>query len=346
MLAGCPPFRAETPIAVALKHLKDTPISLMVLRPEIPIEIDRLVLKLMEKSPADRFQSAAEMLRDLAKAKEAINATTGATGAPEISGLLPSADGDPDARSSGSASTLRSHDSSSAGLSPARLPLPATNSKGGIALAILCLVAGAVCGWLMRSADLLAAKAPEPPVPGLWIAPDWAMVPNQPTAEAQFEYALFVAQPEEAEAAWVAVAGYHPRAHEWIAQSYIQLARRLLRRRDVDRLKAFAAEITRWSESRTHEEHLANIIQAGVKALDGDIEGVTRDFAQQVTPASLADPALAELGVEVTLQAMDIASHTAAPPSFAHLQEARRQLTDALYRLSQSQLGRGRPRPR
>jgi serine/threonine-protein kinase len=346
MLAGCPPFRAETPIAVALKHLKDQPISMMVLRPEIPPEIDRLVLKLMEKDPANRFQSAAEMLKELAKAKEAINATTGATAAPDISTGIPTANGDPGARSGVSGTEARTvQGSTSLALSGGREPLARPSSKPWIAVACLCLIAGLACGWFMRPTDLLAANAPEPPTPGLWIAPDWSAIPNQPTAEAQFDYAMFRAQPEEAEAAWVAVAGYHPRSHEWIAQSYIQLARHLLRNRDADRLTPFAQEIGRWSE-KEHEQELAAIIQAGVKALNGDVEGVTRDFEQTVKPSSLVDPALAELGAEVTLQAMEIASRRPAPPAFAKIQAARFALVEALYRTAHSQAGRARPRSR
>src|SRR3954468_18656421 len=67
MLAGEPPFRAETPLAIALKHVKDTPVSLAVHRPDLPPELVRLVMKLMARSLNDRYQSASEMLRDLAK---------------------------------------------------------------------------------------------------------------------------------------------------------------------------------------------------------------------------------------------------------------------------------------
>src|SRR4051812_44441822 len=76
MLTGTPPFRAETALAVALKHVKDTPVRPIVHRPEIPPELERLVMKLMEKKPKDRYQSAAEMLRDLARIRDAILATT------------------------------------------------------------------------------------------------------------------------------------------------------------------------------------------------------------------------------------------------------------------------------
>ena len=43
-------------------------------RMEIPPELDRLVLKLMAKNPADRYQSAAEMLTDLARVRGSLQA--------------------------------------------------------------------------------------------------------------------------------------------------------------------------------------------------------------------------------------------------------------------------------
>ena len=73
MLAGHPPFRAETALAVAMKHVVDTPVDLSVHRPDLPPDLCRLVMKLMAKSAGnDRYQSAAEMLRDLNKIRETI----------------------------------------------------------------------------------------------------------------------------------------------------------------------------------------------------------------------------------------------------------------------------------
>ena len=77
MLAGVPPFRADTALALALKHVREAPRSMLVYRPDLPVEIDRLVLKLMEKDPDDRYQSAALMLADLAKIRESVS--TGST---------------------------------------------------------------------------------------------------------------------------------------------------------------------------------------------------------------------------------------------------------------------------
>ena len=102
------------------------------------------------------------------------------------------------------------------------------------------------------------------------------------------------------EAAWLAVPGHFPATREWSSRAYTQLARLMLHRRDDDRLRAFAAEIDRWNGAQTHEKELANIIRAGAKALEGDIDGVLQDFDQTIMPGKLADPALLELSLEVT----------------------------------------------
>ena len=72
MLAGVPPFHAETALALALKQVREAPRSMLIHRPDLPPELDRLVLKLMAKDPADRYQSAAEMLADLAKIRDSL----------------------------------------------------------------------------------------------------------------------------------------------------------------------------------------------------------------------------------------------------------------------------------
>ena len=79
MLAGMPPFRADSAVALALKHIRELPASLMIHRPDLPLEIDRLVMKLMAKDPADRYQSAAELLADLAKTRVSIQGATAPT---------------------------------------------------------------------------------------------------------------------------------------------------------------------------------------------------------------------------------------------------------------------------
>src|SRR5262249_57495164 len=55
MLAGMPPFKADSPVAMALKQVREIPSSLLIHRPVLPVEIDRLVMKLMAKNPAHPY---------------------------------------------------------------------------------------------------------------------------------------------------------------------------------------------------------------------------------------------------------------------------------------------------
>jgi len=65
MLAGAPPFQGETALAVAVQHLKSEPRKLEEIRPDLPTGLCRIVHRMMEKKPQNRYASAREMLRDL-----------------------------------------------------------------------------------------------------------------------------------------------------------------------------------------------------------------------------------------------------------------------------------------
>src|SRR5437870_2587320 len=65
LLAGKTPFDGETPVEIAMKHLSTPPKPPSKLRPDIPPELDKVVLRALAKSPDDRYQSADEMEADL-----------------------------------------------------------------------------------------------------------------------------------------------------------------------------------------------------------------------------------------------------------------------------------------
>jgi beta-lactam-binding protein with PASTA domain len=65
LLTGRVPFNGETPVEIAMKHLSQPPEAPSALRPELPRDLDLVVLRTLAKEPADRYQSAAEMDRDL-----------------------------------------------------------------------------------------------------------------------------------------------------------------------------------------------------------------------------------------------------------------------------------------
>jgi serine/threonine-protein kinase len=65
LLTGKTPFEGETPVEIAMKHLSTVPKPPSKLRPEIPRELDMVVLRALAKNPDERYQSADEMEADL-----------------------------------------------------------------------------------------------------------------------------------------------------------------------------------------------------------------------------------------------------------------------------------------
>ena len=70
MLTGTVPFKGDSAVTVALKHVNEVPVEPSELVPGMPYALNQIVLKAMAKDPADRYQSAAEFARDLRAAKE------------------------------------------------------------------------------------------------------------------------------------------------------------------------------------------------------------------------------------------------------------------------------------
>ena len=65
MLTARVPFDADTPVSVALKQVQEEPTDPMKYNENIPLSINRIILKAMQKDPNLRYQSATEMIKDL-----------------------------------------------------------------------------------------------------------------------------------------------------------------------------------------------------------------------------------------------------------------------------------------
>lgn len=61
MCTGHPPFRSETSYAVLRRITDDTPRSIREINSSVPQWLDRIVMKLLAKSPEDRYASALEV---------------------------------------------------------------------------------------------------------------------------------------------------------------------------------------------------------------------------------------------------------------------------------------------
>ena len=68
LLSGKIPFEGESSLAILLKHQNDVPVPLRSQRPDIaiPIELERLVMRMLEKAPESRPQSMVEVGQALA----------------------------------------------------------------------------------------------------------------------------------------------------------------------------------------------------------------------------------------------------------------------------------------
>src|SRR2546421_896966 len=65
MLTGRPPFPAAPPQASLASHVTQTPQPVTAQRPAVPGALNALVMRCLEKHPADRFQSAGAVLEAL-----------------------------------------------------------------------------------------------------------------------------------------------------------------------------------------------------------------------------------------------------------------------------------------
>ena len=65
MLTGRVPFNGDTTVAIAIKHIQDEMPTPREFVPEIPVSVEKIVLKCTQKSPDRRYQSMEEMIRDL-----------------------------------------------------------------------------------------------------------------------------------------------------------------------------------------------------------------------------------------------------------------------------------------
>lgn len=65
MVTGKLPFTAETPYAVVMKQVNDTPTPPSQLNPKIPLGLEQIILCAMQKKAENRYQSASQMLRHI-----------------------------------------------------------------------------------------------------------------------------------------------------------------------------------------------------------------------------------------------------------------------------------------
>jgi len=61
MLTGVPPFDRQTPIALMIAHASEPVLPPSQIRPDIPADLEAIILRCLAKKPADRFSDASEL---------------------------------------------------------------------------------------------------------------------------------------------------------------------------------------------------------------------------------------------------------------------------------------------
>ncbi|MBC7462600.1 MAG: serine/threonine protein kinase, partial [Thermoleophilia bacterium] len=94
MGTGRVPFDGDSPVNVALKHVKDAVTRPSQFNPALSVGLESIILKAMEKDPARRYGSADEMLADLDRARDgtqtsAMTQVTPAIGATQVTPITP-----------------------------------------------------------------------------------------------------------------------------------------------------------------------------------------------------------------------------------------------------------------
>lgn len=68
MVTGKVPFDADTPVSVALKHMQEEPVEPKRINRTVPLAVNNIIMKAMQKDTTLRYETATSMLKDLSLA--------------------------------------------------------------------------------------------------------------------------------------------------------------------------------------------------------------------------------------------------------------------------------------
>jgi serine/threonine-protein kinase len=187
MLAGEPPFRGETALSIAVQHLNSQPPRLENVRVDLPASICRIVHKMLEKDPNDRYATGRQLSNELRAVS--IELFEDDPGEP--------ADGWHDELVSTVEARRAATQRLGAAMRTSAMPALARRRGGWswVLLALVCLLVGAAASWLLRPRPLIVAESEDP-----------TAITRYPTAAEQLVYATML----DSEAGWKSVGYYFP----------------------------------------------------------------------------------------------------------------------------------------
>ncbi len=68
MVTGRVPFDGDTTVSIAIQHLQEEMVPPSAYAPDLPISLEKIILKCTQKSPSRRYQNIGDLIQDLKKA--------------------------------------------------------------------------------------------------------------------------------------------------------------------------------------------------------------------------------------------------------------------------------------
>lgn len=67
------PFTGDNPVTIAMQHVHDAPVLPSALVPDLPENLERIILRALAKSPADRYPTADAFLDDIRRVEQGLD---------------------------------------------------------------------------------------------------------------------------------------------------------------------------------------------------------------------------------------------------------------------------------
>jgi serine/threonine-protein kinase len=307
MLAGEPPFRGDTALAVAIQHVRSDAGRLEALRPDLPTGLCHIIHKMMAKQPEQRYQHPRDVLRELrslqTQSGDAKDAGTSAEWS--VSELM----------AMGDAPVALTHELD--GLMKTQTLLASNTRwiKNLVAAAVVAFLLGGLVAYLMREPFLLLGNETT------------GAIPEQDTIKAQHEYALLSGNNV---AAWEAVLKYHPEDDTWAPSAKQNLAGLYLQRDDYELALPLLKQLEETRGDTYRAFGLAG--QAVIFAIQGNDE--FRDKLVKLRSLTQGNPTL--LNAHMTRLVSEIYEKTLAESE----EEASRAVEELIYSLDTKSSGK------
>ncbi len=225
MLAGEPPFRGDTALAIAVKHLQTQPARLENIRADVPSSVCRIVHTMLAKDPGQRPATPRQLLADVRSIS--------------IELFQDETSEEQDGWQDDLVDVVQSRRQATQRLAEAMktTAMPAVR-RGSNAIWVLLVLASLVVGlgmaWVLRPAPLIVAAAEDP-----------TAVPKHASAAEQLIYATLL----DSEAGWKSVGYYFPAATYDVRRAKQGLALLYLREYEYERARQIFDEFAAYNDA-------------------------------------------------------------------------------------------------